>query len=700
MRNFYTKVVDYRKIILIVFLLMAACSAVLKPFVGVNYDIKSYLPEDTASTVALKEMESSFDGGVPNAKIMLKDVTVSEALSYKEKLSNVSGVESVSWLDDSTLDIAMPISMIDKDTLDTYYRVDNEHSKTGDALMTLTIGSEKNLEACTEIREIIGEDNCFAGDAAVTAAATESTVSEIAKVIVIAVLFVIFVLILTTNSWMEPVIIMIGLGVAIIINMGTNIIFGEISFVTNASGSILQLAVSLDYSVFLLHRYEECRKAMPGDSPRDVMIEALCRSTGSVLSSGVTTVIGFLALCFMRFGIGPDMGLALAKGVAISLITVFVFVPALTLMLDRYLERFMHKRFMPDFKGIAGLIRKAIIPMAVLFTILIVPSFILSNHNEYYYGASHIMGPDTKIGSDAAEIEKVFGESDMYALLVPKGDHASEKKIVDLLEEQSEVKSVTSLVGMLGNSVPEDIVPSFIRKQLSSDKYSRIVISAGVPSEGEEAFALVEKVRVIAEEYYGDEYHLAGGGVSTYDLRDTVTSDLMKINLIAIAAVLIVLIIMFRKLLLPVILVVCIETAIWINLAVPAVSGSIVFYIAYLMISTIQLGATVDYAILMTERYRESRLSMNRSDSVKETVRIVLPSVLTSGSALVVVGFLMGVMSSHGIIAQLGIFIGRGALCSLIVVLFVLPGFLYLFDRFCVDRPVRIPGIYDKGNVQ
>lgn len=543
----------------------------------------------------------------------------------------------------------------------------------------MTIDENLRIEAVDAIREVIGEDNAMTGESVSTAVATTSTVNEIRLITACAVAFVILVLLLTTSSWLEPVVILTGLGAAIIINSGSNIIFGEVSFVTNAAGMVLQLAVSLDYSVFLLHRFEECKKTQP--DAKTAMTDALCGSAGPILSSGLTTVIGFAALIFMRFGIGPDLGLALAKGVAISLITVFVFMPPLTVVLNRQLEKLRHRPLLPDFKRFGRFISRVMIPAACVFSLLIVPAYLAANHNSFYYGSSHIFGEKTRLGADTAEIEEVFGKSDTYVLLVPKGDFATESLLSDALHEIPEVKSIISYVDTVGAQIPTSYLDEETLSKLISDNYSRMVISVEADYEGEETFALVERIRAAAEEYYPGQSYLAGEDVSTYDLMDTITSDTLKVNLIAIGAVFAVLLLMMRSVTLPVILVLCIETAIWLNLAVPYFAGSTVFYIAYLIISSVQLGATVDYAILFTDRYREYRRSVDKKTAVVETVSSCTVSVITSASVMAAIGFLLGSISTHGILSQLGVLVGRGALLSLAIVLLVLPGLLYIFDR-------------------
>lgn len=676
MKKFYMSLVNHRKTMVMIFTMVFVVCLLLGNLVEVNYDINDYLPESSPSTVSLELMQEEFDGGIPNARIMISDVTIPEALEYKEKLEAVDGVTAVTWLDD-VVSIFVPLSTLDTDTLETYYKDNN-------ALFTVTIEEDRRIEAVSSIRELIGEDNAMTGSAVSTAISTTETVLEINKISIFTVLFVLVVLVMTTNSWMEPLIVLIGLGLAIVINNGTNLIFGEISFVTNAAGSILQLAVSLDYSVFLLHRFEECRQENP--DVKAAMTEALCKSTSSILSSGLTTVIGFLALVLMQFRLGPDLGLALAKGVAISLITVFVFMPSFILLTYKWLDKTRHKDLLPKFDLFGKSVQKMTIPMVCIFVILIIPAYLASNANDYYYGSSNIFGNETQLGSDTAVIESVFGKSDTYVLMVPAGDTATETELSQELNNLPQVTSIISYVDLAGAEIPLEYLDENTLSQLISKNYSRMVLSVDVPYEGEDAFSLVEQVRDIAQKYYSDTYYLAGEGVSTYDLMETVTDDMVKVNFMAIAAVFIVLLLSLRSISLPIVLVLSIETAIWINLSIPYFMDTPIFYIAYLIISSIQLGATVDYAILMTDRYKENREMMNKKAAVIQTISDVTVSILTSGSVLTVVGLLLGYITTNQLLGQLGIFIGRGAILSLIIVLFVLPGLLYLFDPLIIRK--------------
>lgn len=676
MQKFYTGLVNHQKLVIVIFVILFLSCLLFSQLVSVNYEIADYLPPGTASTVSMELLAQEFGGGVPNARVMLKNVTIPQALDYKQQLKNVDGVLEVSWLDDA-VDITTPLSFLDETVVETYY-------KDGNAVFSVTIDASKQLTAVETIRELIGEENAMTGSAVSTADATETTVTEVLKVTVIAVLFVLFVLTITTTSWIEPILVLAGLGVSIMVNNGSNLIFGEISFVTNAAGSVLLLAVSLDYSVFLLHRFEECRRDNP--DAKSAMVDALCKSTTSILSSGLTTVIGFLALVMMQFRLGVDLGLALSKGVVISLLTVFTFMPVLILITYKWIDRTKHRSFMPTFQGFGKFVRKIAIPMVCVFAVVVVPAYLASNANSYLYGSAEMFNEETRYGKDTAAIEDVFGKSDTYVLMVPKGDTATQTKISNELHELPHITSIISYVDLAGAEIPNSYLDADTLAMLEGENYCRMVLSTDVPEESPETFELVENIRAIAEKYYPGDNYLAGKGVSTYDLMASITADMTMVNLVAIGAVFAVLLLTARSLVVPIMLVLSIEAAVWLNLAVPYFNDQPVYYLAYLIISSVQLGATVDYAILMTERYKENREKLGKRASVVQTISDVFVSIMTSGSAMTVVGLLLGVMSSNQLLAQLGIFIGRGAIFSLVIVLFVLPGFLYLFDGAVVRR--------------
>lgn len=676
MHQIYSKIVTQRKRMLLLFAVLFVVCFFCSQFVAVNYDMTDYLPKNTHSTASLEIMREEFGGGIPNARVMIRDVSIPEALEYKAKMQAIEGVIAVTWLDDVT-DITVPLAALDPDVLDTYY-------KDRAALLVVTIDEDYRISAVEGIRQVVGQAGALTGTAVSTADATTNTVKEILKITVIAVLFALVVLILTTTSWIEPILILAGLGIAVMINNGSNLIFGEISFVTNAAGSVLQMAVSLDYSVFLLHRFHECREHH--SNAADAMVEAMEKSASSILSSGLTTVIGFLALVLMQFKIGADLGLALAKGVAVSLVMVFAFMPALIVCTHQLADKTRHKQLLPSFGRMGKMIRKVMIPMACVFAVLVVPSYLGSNANDYLYGSTEIFSEGTQYGEDTAAIEAVFGQNDTYVLLVPKGDTATQKQLSEALHQLPEITDIISFVDMAGAEIPPAYLDEATLAQLEGERYSRMVLTVNIPYEGADTFALVRTIRQIADQYYPEDNYLAGTGVSTYDLKETITADMLLVNLMAIGAVLVVLMLTLKALVLPFVLVLSIETAIWLNLTVPYFMDQPIYYLAYLIISSIQLGATVDYAILMTDRYRENRQKLPKNEAVCQTWSDVFVSVMTSGSVLTVVGLLMGWLSTNQLLSQLGTFLGRGAVFSLVIVLFVLPGLLFVCDRLVMKN--------------
>lgn len=569
MEKVYRWILKHQKIIIILFTIGCIASVFFQSLVNVNYDMNDYLPSDSLSTKALHIMEEEFEGGVPNARVMINNLSIAEGLEYKEKIADIDGVMDVLWLDD-TINITEPLATQDLNVIENYY-------KDGNALYSITIEEHKRVEAVDSLRDLIGEEGAMAGTAVNTAIAAKSTVEEILKIVKVAVPIVLLILLITTNSWFEPVILLSTIGVAVLLNAGTNILLGTISFVTSGAGSILQLAVSLDYSVFLLHRFEEYRKQ--GLSPEESMVQALTKSTGSILSSGLTTGIGFAALILMRFKIGPDLGIALAKGIVLSLLTVFILLPVLVLKTYKLLEKTTHKPLLPEFKVFGKVVSKIMVPMVIIFCIVIVPSFLAQTKNSYYYGVEHIFGTSTKLGADTKKIDEGFGKSNNMVLMVPKGDTSKELEMSNTLKDIPEINDIISFVDKVGPEVPYEYLDESTRSKLQSENFSRMILTATTEYEGERAFEIVENIREIAEEYYPGSWYLAGESVSTYDLMDTIIEDNLRVNLISIGAIFIVLALTFRSIVIPIILVLSIEIAVWFNLAIPYFTDSILFYL-------------------------------------------------------------------------------------------------------------------------
>lgn len=685
----YTKfVVKHKKMIIFLFVIAAAVCAFLSTMVSVDYKFADYLPDDAQSTKAIDIMNEEYDQEVPNVRVMIKDVSIAKALEYKEKLEAIDGVQEVNWLDDAT-DIYQPLEMMDKDTVNDWYKNKN-------ALYQITMDETNGYDTAMKIRKVIGNDNYMSGDGITNSMTPMTTADEIQKIVLIVVPIVFIILLLATNSWFEPVLFMATIGIAIMINRGTNLMFGTISFVTNAAGSILQLAVSMDYGIFLLHRFAENRQN--GEDAQTAMINAVKQSVGSVMSSGLTTVTGFAALILMRFKIGPDMGWVMVKAIVLSLFAVLCLLPALTMIFYPLIDKTEHKSFLPKFRWLSKIVLDWKPIMIVLFIIVTIPSYFGQQKNNFYYGGSKVYQTNaTQLGRDMNAIEKEYGVSNQLVLMVPK-DMEKEIQLNKDLKQIDGVTSVVSYINSVGESIPKDFVPSEQLSKLYSKNYSRYVVTVST-EEGEANWSqITAKVQNTGKKYYGDKSLMAGNLASTQDLKTTITQDMTRVNILSIAFVFAILVFNFKSIILPVILTLVIEASIWINLTVPYFAGSDLYYIGYLIISSVQLGATIDYGILFTDRYREYRKQMGKKRAAMKTIQSCTMSILTSASILTVAGIVLGAISTNGVLSQLGILIGRGAVISFILVIFVLPGLLMIFDKL-IEKLTYHADFYKGGKV-
>ncbi len=663
-------ILKHRKTVLFTFLGAALICLVLMPLVNINYNLADYLPEDAPSTVAMNVLDQAFDEDIPNASVMIRDVSIPEALKVKAELAAASGVDAVLWLDD-VIDVRQPLEMADSDTVEAWY-------KGGDALFMVTVDRTDVGSAIASLREVVGDRGSIAGDAVNLAAAQGTVMGEIPTIILLLLPLVIIILMLSTSSWFEPLLFLAAIGVAILINEGTNIVQGNISFVTRATSAILQLAVSMDYAVFLLHGFARFRGE--GYGLGQAMQKAMVQSFSAIAASAATTVLGFLVLVLMRFRIGPDMGWVLAKGILLSFISVTVLLPVLALSASELMDKTHHRPFLPSFDKFGRLVVRICMPLAAVVVLLFIPGYLGQAHNDFIYGSSGMHSEGSAIKREARTITDRFGDSVQMVILVPEGDTAAETALGDALSQVPDVKSVVSYDSMVGAQIPEGFLTPEQAAQFRSGGYSRLVLSVATRDEGEAAYQAVENVRQTAQRYYGDTYYLTGQSVVNYDLKETITGDNTVVSIAAIVAVGLVLLATFRSVSLPFLLLLTIEGAIWINLSIPYFTGAHMNYIGYQIVSSVQLGATIDYAILFTQNYLNNRRMLGKKESVRATVGITAPSILTPALILAVAGFALGSFSSNGIISQLGIILGRGALISAAMVLLFLPALLALFD--------------------
>lgn len=650
-------------------------------FVNVNYDLTEYLPDTARSHIGLDQMEAAF--GYPGtARVMLKDVSLYEAKQYKDRLEAVDGVDQILWCD-STVNIYAGEDFIDVESIEDYY-------KDGCAVMDVTFDegdtSAKTAQAIEQMQAITGEKGYYVGMAVQTKSLTENVESEMSLILTVAVIMIFAVLCITTNAWSEPFLFLLVMGVAILLNRGTNIFIGTVSFLTDNVAMVLQLATSMDYSIFLLDAFSREREG--GLSEEEAMVRAVDDAINSIFASSLTTVVGFLALVSMKFTIGFDMGLVLAKGIVFSLLTVVFFMPAMILKFASMNERTRHRRFLPDFQGLSRRIYKARYASLALMLLLVPPAYVAQGMNTYLYGNSAVGASEgTKVYADDQVIVNTFGRSNMLLALYPNTSSVREREMTEAIEALPYVKSVTSLAGTLPEGIPEEFLPQSLTGELHTRDWSRMLIYIRTKSESSQAFACTQELEEILTGYYPENSYLVGETPSTRDIRDTITEDNTRVNMLSLLGVFLVVMASFRSLVVPALVIIPIEAAIFLNMAVPYLAGDTMVYMGYIIVSSIQLGATVDYAILLANNYAACRKKIpDKREACIQALSLSCTSIFTSGTIIVLAGYIIHFISSTAAIGDLGHLIGRGGLYSMVLVLTVLPALLVLFDRIVTDN--------------
>ncbi|WP_165835498.1 efflux RND transporter permease subunit [Ruminiclostridium sufflavum] len=668
-------IVNHKKTIEMIFGILVVLSIICSPFVKVNYDLTEYLPGTVQSKQGIEIMEEEF--GYPgSARIMLDNVTLYEAKQYKDKIAAVKGVDIVTWAD-TTADVYQANEFISKEDIEDYY-------KDGHSVMNIIFdegdSSKVTSKAIDEIKKICGNKGHYTGSAIQNKSLNENLNREVKSVAVIAVIVIILILLLTTTSWFEPILFLLVMGIAIIINTGTNILLGEISFLTKSVSAILQLAVAMDYSIFLMHSFTRERAA--GTEPAEAIARALRQSGRSVIYCGLATTIGFIALTLMKFSIGFDMGVCLAKGILVSLLTVIFLMPSLILRCSRLIERTAHKPFMPPFNKFAKGAYKIRYGVLILAVIMAVPCFIAKDMNSFLFGNSSVGSSEgTLVYKDEQAIDARFGRSNLLMALIPNTSSIKEKQLSEEIENLNYAKSVTSLA----NTVPEGIPISFLPKSttalLHTDKYARMLVYINTKDESALAFKCSDEIKALIKKYYPENSYLIGATPCTQEIKSTITKDYNFVDKLSMLGVAIVVMIAFRSLLLALLVLLPIEAAIFINMAFPYLVGDTMVYMGYIIVSCIQLAATVDYAILMLSNYLDSRSHSDKKEAAMEAIAETTPPVLTSGMILSCAGFILYRTSSITAIAGMGELIARGAFLGILLVVFMLPALLTIFDK-------------------
>ena len=744
-------IVNKRKAFMVFFILAAVFSVFSSSWVKVSNKLSDYLPESTKTKQGLDIMDENFTT-FGTAKVMVNNIDYEKALELSTKLKEIAGVSRVDFYDKSDSDY-------ENKNIEDYY-------KDFAALYTISFedveDSKLVQEAIVKVREAVSTyDNVVYTTIDKDDA---KSLNEDMKVIgVLVVIIIVGVLIFTSQTYVEILIFMLTFAVAILLNVGTNFIFGRISFVTKAVGVVLQLALAIDYAIILFHRFMEERQNLKA---KHALISALAKAIPEISSSSLTTMAGMVALMTMQFRIGRDLGQVLLKSIIFSMISVFLFMPALIMMFEKWIKKSMHKSFVPNIEFLGKKILSVRFIIAGIFTVLVIGGIVLSGKTAYIFDPNSIKS-DKKTEYIAAkeEIERHFGSSNILAVVIPKEDYIKEARLLEEISKVEGVKSVTGLANIeVGNEgeyvltdslkprelaeiadvdidlvklvyrfyalkneqygafinsidsykvpiinmvdflydqienggveIDEDITENIedihksitdARKQLESEKYSRFLVVWDRELEGKATFAAIDEVEGIAKNYYNEVY-VVGDSSSNYEISKSFGTDNLRISIITALLVGIILLFTFQSAALPFILVLTIQGSIWVNFSLPYLANEPMFFLSYLIVSSIQMGATIDYAIVITSRYmvlREECESKNKA--ISRTLNEAFPTIITSGTIMAASGFVIGFLTSNATIASLGKTLGIGVLISMILVMFVLPVLLYLFD-FTIDK--------------
>lgn len=666
---------NHRRVVIVIAALLFIVSVLCIPSVKINYQFSDYLPESSESTVSLRVMEEAFNSPTPNSNIMVEGLSLTQASELATHMETIEGVEEVMWLG-TTCDISQPLETYDPDVVSAY--------KKGDSyLYQVALDTSVATQSMDLIREVANEvgatDVSMSGEAINSAVAQGSSDFEIQLILVMAVIVILGLLLITSEAWFEPVLFLSVIGISIVYNLGTNIIFGEISFITQMCAAVLQLAVSMDYGIVMLHAFRGFKAQ--GLTSYDAAVAAMHKAAAVIASSAATTFSGFLSLCVMAFLIGADMGVVLAKGIVFSFLCVLFLLPILVLSSEKLLKKTAHKKFLPSFDKFAVWCMRIAVPFTVIIALITVPAYLGQKQPNFVYGASGFVEPGTELYEETNAINDTFGAQEQWVMLVPEGDWGRELQMVKRIEDLEGVSAVTSYVTAVSANIPTDMVPSEDLSQLVSGGYSRIVVSTSVEGESEEAFSLVQALRDIGDEFYPEENYLVGSAVTSYDMSLIVNDDSLRIFIASVVAIGLVLLLMFRSLSIPLMLLLTIEISIWINLAIPYFTGESIQYIGYLIISAIMLGATVDYTIILSRAYLDRRVEMEKRPAMLSAISYSAITILTSATILTVCGAFIGIISSNGVIAGLGTLIGRGAFIAALNTFLLLPILFMVLDK-------------------
>jgi len=673
------KIVKFRVPILILSIILLIPAVWGYVNTRINYDVLTYLPEDIETMQGQEIMTNDFGIGA-FSMLMVDGMEDKEIVKLKEKVEKVDGVENVLWYD-SLADISVPQSVLPSKLYDEY--------NTEDGTMMAVFfkdgtSSDETMKAITEIRKITGEQCFLSGMSAIVEDTKELAEKETPLYVLIAVALSALVLAITMESIFVPVLFLLSIGIAIVYNLGTNVFFGEISYITKALAAVLQLGVTMDYSIFLMHSYQEQQVRYNGDKER-AMAHAISQTFSSVIGSSVTTVAGFIALCFMSFTLGKDIGIVMAKGVIFGVLVCVTVLPSMILCCDKLIEKTKHKPLLPDIGRISDKVTKRYVIYVVAFVILLFPAIYGNNHTGVYYNLDESLPKDLPSVIANTKLKEDYNMNTTHMILVDSLVAGSDvKKMSQEIEKVDGVKWVLGLDNLVGSGVPADMLPESVTGMLKNDKYQLLMVNSTYKVATDKVNKQIEQIDKIMDKYDKGAM-LVGEGPLTKDLINITDTDFKRVSAVSIGIVFVIILLLFKSITIPVILVGVIEFAIFVNMGIPFYTGTKLPFVASIVIGTIQLGATVDYAILMTTRYqRERSRGAGKFDAITTAHKFSAQSIIVSALSFFAATIGVGLYSNIDMISSLCILMARGALISMVVVVLILPSLFMVFDKIIV----------------
>ncbi len=673
------KIVKFRVPILILSIILLIPAVWGYVNTRINYDVLTYLPEDIETMQGQEIMTNDFGIGA-FSMLMVDGMEDKDIVKLKEKVEKVDGVANVLWYD-SLADISVPQSMLPSKLYDEY--------NTEDGTMMAVFfkdgtSSDETMKAVTEIRKVTGKECFLSGMSAIVEDTKELAEKETPLYVLIAVALSALVLAITMESIFVPVLFLLSIGIAIVYNLGTNVFFGEISYITKALAAVLQLGVTMDYSIFLMHSYQEQQVRYSGDKER-AMAHAISQTFSSVIGSSVTTVAGFIALCFMSFTLGKDIGIVMAKGVIFGVLVCVTVLPSMILCCDKLIEKTKHKPLLPDIGRISDKVTKRYVIYVVAFVILLFPAIYGNNHTGVYYNLDESLPKDLPSVIANTKLKEDYNMNTTHMILVDSSVAGSDvKKMSQEIEKVDGVKWVLGLDNLVGSGVPADMLPESVTSMLKNDKYQLLMVNSTYKVATDKVNKQIEEIDKILDKY-DEGAMLVGEGPLTKDLINITDTDFKRVSAVSIGIVFVIILLLFKSVTIPVILVGVIEFAIFVNMGIPFYTGTKLPFVASIVIGTIQLGATVDYAILMTTRYqRERSRGAGKFDAITTAHKFSAQSIIVSALSFFAATIGVGLYSNIDMISSLCILMARGALISMVVVVLILPSLFMVFDKIII----------------